>query len=133
MCRKKNIYILQIIMLLLLYSCNSNHFRFDDNNQEIISTDTYFSEIEIENISTGECFTIRRKKNGEKEREIVLTQIGNNYTIKKCFTEQKINDIKYTNNSIYKITNVGVRDASQYAIILKCDSMGLLHVYESMQ
>lgn len=63
---KKNIYILQIIMLLLLYSCNSNHFRFDDNNQEIISTDTYFSEIEIENISTGECFTIRRKKMEKK-------------------------------------------------------------------
>ncbi|MDR1726284.1 MAG: hypothetical protein LBR28_07850 [Bacteroidales bacterium] len=117
-----------ILIVFCFYSCGSNSFSFDENKQELISKDVYFSCIEIRGLNNDDFFVIRRKENGCKNKVINITKISNDYYITQNYNGDtlKINSIKLKRNCNYEILNRGIFDASPSKIIVYIDNDGYI-------
>ena len=56
-----------VLIIILFISCKSNLFYFDDKKQEIIAVDTYFGNIEINDLCNNESYVLNRTIGGEKK------------------------------------------------------------------
>ncbi|MBO7623725.1 MAG: hypothetical protein J6S82_00250 [Bacteroidales bacterium] len=122
-----------VLIIILFISCKSNLFYFDDKKQEIIAVDTYFGNIEINDLCNNESYVLNRTIGGEKKRKINLNYIPESYQIINVKTSDTIQIFTFKNECEYEVVNRGLYDAKERKIMLKMDSLGLFHVVGKSQ
>lgn len=123
----KRIEFLLLFFSLLLISCKSNDFFFDEETQEIIAVDTYFSCIIINELYGEDTYKLKRSHNSEKTMRVNLINIQDGFEIVNLVNYDTLNRLPFKENTKYEIINRGIYDAAACKIILETDSLGVLY------
>ena len=123
----KRIEILLLFLSLLLVSCKSNDFFFDEETQEIIAVNTYFSCIIINELYGEDTYKIKRSHDSEKTMRVNLVNIPDDCEIVNLVNYDTLKRLPFKENTKYEIINRGIYDAAACKIILETDSSGVLH------
>lgn len=123
----KIIKILLLFYALLLISCHSNVFIFDERKQEVIATDTYFTCLEIREINSNNTYFLKCLPKCKKTRSFKLAKVNDCFQIISLTDFDTIKSFSFKENSKYEITNRGVYDAAACKMILGTDSAGVFH------
>lgn len=118
---------LLLVFSVLLISCSSNIFTFDEEKQEVIATDTYFSCLEIREISSNNTYILKSLPGGRKIKSFDFNEVNDCFQITSFADFDTINSLSFNENSKYEIINRGIRDAAACKMILVTDSVGLFH------
>lgn len=118
---------LLLVFSVLLISCSSNIFTFDEEKQEVIATDTYFSCLEIREISSNNTYILKSLPGGRKIKSFDFNEVNDCFQITSFADFDTINSLSFNENSKYEIINRGIRDAAACKMILVTDSLGLFH------
>lgn len=118
---------LLLVFSVLLISCSSNIFTFDEEKQEVIATDTYFSCLEIREISSNNTYILKSLPGGRKIMSFDFNEVNDCFQITSFADFDTINSLSFNENSKYEIINRGIRDAAACKMILVTDSVGLFH------
>lgn len=119
--------LLLLFSMLLLISCGSNVFFFDEEKQEIVAVDTYFSCIIINDLYGEDTYKLKRSHNGEKAMRVNLVNIQDDFEIVNLVNYDTLKRLPFKENTKYEIINRGIYDAAACKIILETDSSGVLH------
>ncbi len=123
----KRIEILLLLFSMLLISCGSNVFFFDEEKQEIVAVDTYFRCIIINDLYGEDTYKLKRSHNGEKAMRVNLLKIQDDFEIVNLVNYDTLKRLPFKENTKYEIINRGIYDAAACKIILETDSSGVLH------
>lgn len=123
----KNIKILLLLYSILLISCHSNVFIFDEKKQEVIATDTYFSCLEIREISSNNTYFLKCLPKCKKIMSFKLVDVNDCFQIISLADFDTIKSFSFKDNSKYEIKNRGVHDAAACRMVLVTDSAGIFH------
>ena len=118
---------LLLFFSVLLISCSSNVFTFDEEKQEVIATDTYFSCLEIREISSNNTYILKSLPGGRKIKSFDFNEVNDCFQITSLADFDTISSLSFNENSKYEIINRGIRDAAACKMILVTDSVGLFH------
>ncbi|MBP1645518.1 MAG: hypothetical protein H6Q16_1093 [Bacteroidetes bacterium] len=121
---KKILYLITTLILLFA-SCAGNDFSFDEDKQLFQAGSTYFGQIEINGIDNDDFFYIIRKTDSEKVYSINLNEIPESFYVQN-FYDDTVRDFKLKRNSKYKISNMGVFDATSIRMVIYVDENGVL-------
>lgn len=123
----KRIEILLLLFSILLISCGSNVFFFDEETQEIIAVDTYFSCIIINELYGENTYKLKCSHDSEKTMRVNLVNIQDDFEIVNLVNYDTLKRLPFKENTKYEIINRGIYDAAACKIILETDSLGVLH------
>lgn len=112
---------------MLLISCDSNVFIFDEKKQEVIAADTYFSCVEIREMNSNNIYVLKCLPDGRKIMSFKLNEVNACFQIISLTDNDTIQSLFFKENARYEIKNRGVRDATAYKKVLVTDSVGFFH------
>ena len=112
---------------MLLTSCDSNVFIFDEKKQEIIAADTYFSCVEIKDMNSNNTYVLECLPGGRKKMSFKLNEVNDCFQIISLTDYDTIQSLFFKENTRYEIKNRGVRDATACKMVLVTDSVGFFH------
>ena len=119
--------ILLLFYPMLLISCGSNVFIFDEKKQEVIANDTYFRFMEIREISSNNTYILKCLPEGKKIMSFKLIEVNDCFQITSLANLDTIESLSFKKNSKYEIINRGIRDAAACNMVLITDSVGIFH------
>lgn len=123
----KIIKVLLLFYSMLLISCSSNVFIFDEKKQEVIAKDTYFRCMEIREISSNNTYILKRLPEGRKIMSFKLIEVNDCFQITSLTDLDTIETLSFKKNSKYEMINRGIRDAAACRMVLITDSAGIFH------